>query len=141
MRISRSILDKELIGEYEGKWLHIKNHFLNGPAFGGLVGSAGSFGKFLQDQLKAESVLFNKKTKNLFYTQQKNNAGELVEMTLGWHIGNLEGTKYFFKQGGGGGYHNEMRIYLSRGMASIIMVNETTFNVQKYLSMLDRQFL
>lgn len=46
------LIDKELIGEYEGKWLHIKDHYLNGAAFGGLIGSSSSFAKFLQDQLK-----------------------------------------------------------------------------------------
>ncbi len=135
------LIDKELIGDYEGKWLHIKDHYLNGAAFGGLIGSAGSFGKFLQDQLKEESVLFNKVTRNLFYTQQKNNAGELVEMTLGWHIGYLEGTKYFFKEGGGGGYHCEMRIYEKKRIASIIMINETSASCKKYLNTLDNAIL
>lgn len=135
------LIDKELTGDYEGKWLHIKDHYLNGAAFGGLIGSAGSFGKYLQDQLKEESVLFNKDTRNLFYTQQKNNEGELVEMTLGWHIGYLEGTKYFFKEGGGGGYHCEMRIYQKKRIASIIMINETSASCKKYLNALDKAFL
>ncbi len=135
------LIDKELIGDYEGKWLHIKDHYLNGPAFGGLIGSAGSFGKFLQDQLKEESVLFNKVTRNLFYTQQKNNAGESVEMTLGWHIGYLEGKKYFFKEGGGGGYHCEMRIYQKKRIASIVMINETSASCKRYLNSLDKVFL
>lgn len=135
------LIDKELIGDYEGKWLHIKDHYLNGPAFGGLIGSAGGFGKFLQDQLKEESVLFNKETRALFYTQQKNNAGESVEMTLGWHIGYLEGMKYFFKEGGGGGYHCEMRIYQKKRIASIVMINETSASCKKYLNTLDEAFL
>jgi D-alanyl-D-alanine carboxypeptidase len=123
-----------------GKWLHIKNHYLNGPAFGGLIGSARSFSKFLQDQLKKESTLFNKETKNLFYSQQKNNAEKLVEITLGWHIGDLEGIKYFYKEGGGGGYHSEMRIFPDQEIASIIMVNKTNFNSKKYLNILDKNF-
>jgi len=135
------LIDKDLIGDYEGTWLHIKNHYLNGPAFGGLVGPARSFSKFLQDQLKKNSVLFNNETKRLFYTQQKNNTGELVEMTLGWHIRDLKGIKYFFKEGGGGGYHSEMRIYPAQGIATIIMVNKTRFNSKKYLNKLDKEFL
>lgn len=136
----RFLVDKDIIGEYEGNWLHIKNHYLNGPAFGGLIGSARSFSKFLQDQLKEESILFNNETKNLFYSQQKNNAGKLVEMTLGWHIGDLEGAKYFYKEGGGGGYHSEMRIFPDQEIASIIMVNKTNFNSKKYLNILDKNF-
>ena len=135
------LLNREMIGKYEGKWLHLKSHYLNGPAFGGLVGTANGFRKFLQDQLKNESNLFSERSKKLFYTQQKNNAGELVEMTLGWHIGNLEGIKYFFKEGGGGGFHSEMRLYPEHKIASIIMVNKTNFNSNTFLSTIDREFL
>lgn len=135
------LINKELVGEYEGKWLHINSHYTNGPAFGGLIGSASGFSKFLQDQLKNESVLFSKKTSNLFYTQQKNNESEFVEMTLGWHIGDFEGVRYFYKEGGGGGFHCEMRIYPEHEIASIIMVNKTSFNSRKTLNILDKEFL
>jgi CubicO group peptidase (beta-lactamase class C family) len=134
-------IDNELYGAYEGRWLHINDHYLNGPAFGGLIGSAHGFGKFLQDQLREQSVLFGEESRSHFYTQQNNNTGERVEMTLGWHIGDLKGTKYFFKEGGGGGYHSEMRIYPTRGIAAIIMVNRTNFNSKKYLNELDAEFL
>jgi CubicO group peptidase (beta-lactamase class C family) len=135
------LIDKELVGGYEGKWLHINDHYLNGPSFGGLIGSAYSMGKFLQDQLREESVLFHGESRNLFYTQQKNNTGERVEMTLGWHINDLDGTRYFFKEGGGGGYHCEMRVYPTHGIATVIMVNRTNFNSNKFLNMLDMEFL
>lgn len=139
--LKRFLLDKELIGDYEGRWLHINSHHLNGPSFGGLVGTADSFRHFLQDQLKNESVLFGNTTRNLFYAQQKNNDGKLVVMTLGWHVGNVEGTGYFFKEGGGGGYHSEMRIYPAQKVASLIMVNKTVFNSRKFLNALDKEFL
>lgn len=35
-------------------------------------------------------------------------------MTLGWHLGKTNGIAYYFKEGGGGGFHSEMRIYPSR---------------------------
>lgn len=135
------LLNRDLVGEYEEKWLHINNHYLNGPAFGGLVGSADSLGRFLQDQLKDESVLFGTETRNFFFTQQKNNDGEPVEMTPGWHVGTAGGTRYFFKEGGGGGYHCEMRIYPAQKIASVILVNKTSFNSRKFLNRLDREFL
>ena len=31
----RFLIDRALIGEYEGRWLRIQEHLLNGPAFGG----------------------------------------------------------------------------------------------------------
>jgi len=134
------MLDNELIGEYEDKWLHINNHYLNGPAFGGLIGSAQDFAIFLQDQLKSHSALINEEIKSLLYTQQKNHKNEPIEMSLGWHVGNLDGVQYFYKEGGGGGYHCEMRLYPSIGIGTIIMVNRTNFSSKKYLNDLDKAF-
>ena len=42
-------------------------------------------------------------------SKQTDGMGRPIPMTLGWHIGN--GTAYFFKEGGGGGFHSEMRVY------------------------------
>lgn len=135
------ITDANIWGGYEGKWLQVKNLYVNGPAFGGLVGSAPSFARFLQDQLKENSALLNSGFKEMFYTEQKNNLGEAIGMTLGWHIGNLKGIRYFFKEGGGGGFHSEMRIYPIQKFASVIMVNSTEFNSNVSLSNLDKIFL
>lgn len=135
------LIDSKFIGEYEDVWLHVKNHYLNGPAFGGIVSSARSIGKFLQEQLREESVLFNKDTKNLFYQQQKNNNGDFIEMTLGWHISTSKSVRYFFKEGGGGGFHSEMRIYPNQRIATVVIVNNTTFNSKEFLNTVDKEFL
>jgi D-alanyl-D-alanine carboxypeptidase len=60
-------------------------------------------------------------------------------MTLGWHIGHLEGMKYFFKEGGG--YRCEMRINQKEKIASIMMINETSAGCNKYLNAIDKAFL
>jgi CubicO group peptidase (beta-lactamase class C family) len=122
--------------------IHLKNHYLNGPAFGGLIGSAENLSLFLKDQLKKESVLFGTETKSFFYRQQQTKEGKLIEMTLGWHIGELKnGERYFYKEGGGGGYHSEMRIYPEKRIGSIIMVNKTNFNSKNFLNTLDNELL
>jgi len=77
----------------------------------------------------------------LLYRQQQDNAGNLIEMTPGWHIGHFDGVRYFYKEGGGGGYHCEMRLYPSTGIGSIIMANCTNFNTRKYLNKLDAAFI
>jgi len=135
------LIDDEIIGEYEQNWLHLKNHYLNGPAFGGLIGSAKCISVFLQDQLKHKSTLITDETKLLLYKQQLDNSCDPIEMSLGWHIGVLNGIEYFFKEGGGGGYHCEMRIYPSLGIGSVIMVNRTNFNSSKFLNTIDEVFI
>jgi D-alanyl-D-alanine carboxypeptidase len=128
-------------GDYEGNWLRLKSHYLNGPAFGGLVGTARGFGSFLQDQLRAESSLFGPETRRLLETQQTDGAGKLIPMTLGWHLGKTQGVDYFFKEGGGAGFHGEMRLYPTKGLASVVMVNSTEFNSSRFLNRVDGAFL
>jgi len=135
------VIDSKFLGNYEGNWLRLKSHYLNGSAFGGLIGTARGFSRFLQDQLRTESALFGLETKRLLETQQTDGASRPIPMTLGWHIGETDSVAYFFKEGGGGGFHSEMRIYPTKGIASVVMVNSTEFNSTKFLNRVDRAFL
>ncbi|MEQ1871706.1 MAG: serine hydrolase domain-containing protein [Vicinamibacterales bacterium] len=135
------LIDKTLVGGYEGRWLHIHDHYLNGPAFGGLVGTARGFGKFLQDQLRPHSTLFNDTTRQLFNTPVQTNGGTEIPMTLGWHIGTLNGARFLYKEGGGGGFHCMMRVYPSSKTATIVMTNATGFDVRGFLDSADPRFL
>ena len=135
------VTDSAFWGPYEGDWLRIRNHHLNGPAFGGLVGSATSFGRFLQDQLSSDSVLFSADTHEQFETRQTSADGTPVPMTLGWHVGQVNGEPYLFKEGGGGGFHTEMRLYPARGIGTVVMVSSTDFDSTGFLNRVDRPFL
>jgi D-alanyl-D-alanine carboxypeptidase len=86
-------------------------------------------------------VLFTTATKSLFFEQQKNNDGELIEMTLGWHVNAAGDVKYYFKEGGGGGFHCEMRIYPVHGIASVVIANNTSFDTKDFLNTMDNEFL
>jgi CubicO group peptidase (beta-lactamase class C family) len=130
------LIDRSLIGEYEGSWLRIRDHYLNGPAFGGLVGTANGFGKFLQDQLRDTSRLFAKPTRALFFEQQRTRRGG-ISMTLGWHIGSNRGGSHFFKEGGGGGFHTMMRLYPAAKIGTVLMANVTGLNVKSVLDFVD----
>jgi CubicO group peptidase (beta-lactamase class C family) len=135
------LIDRALVGKYEGRWLQLQSHYANGPAFGGVIGNARGFGKFLQDQLRERSVLLGDQARTLFYETQRTNNGRPVAMTLGWHIGELNGVPFYYKEGGGGGFHAMMRIYPSAGKATVIMTNATGFDVKACLNVIDRQFL
>jgi len=139
--VKRLVLARELIGGYEGRWLHLHDHYVNGAAFGGLVGSARGFGKFLQDQLRPDSVLFADTTRDLFFAPQRTRAGTDISTTLGWHIGAVDGVRCFNKEGGGGGFHSMMRVYPSSGIATVVMTNATGFDVRELLDEIDLPFL
>lgn len=135
------LIDRALIGEYQANWLHIHDHYLNGAAFGGLVGTARGFGRFLQDQLRPRSRVFSNTTRRLLYTSQHIRSGKAIPVTLGWHIGTLGGTRYYYKEGGGGGFHCLMRLYPASGVGTVVMTNATGFNVAGLLDEADPHFL
>jgi D-alanyl-D-alanine carboxypeptidase len=135
------VTDKAVWGNYEGNWLHIKDVYVNGPAFGGAIGTARAFSVILQDLLAERSNLLSNKSRELLFTRQKTRSGEEIDMTPGWHIGNLEGARYYYKEGGGAGFHSEMRVYPSHGLATVIMTNQTSFNSRSAMSKLDGLFL
>jgi CubicO group peptidase (beta-lactamase class C family) len=141
MNIFKSfVVDSRFAGDYEDNWLHVYDHYLNGPSFGGVIGTAHAIGIFLRDQLQDTSRLVSPETKALFFQQQKDNQGQPIPMTLGWHIGSVDGVQFFFKEGGGGGFRSEMRIYPSAGIASVVMVNNASFNPGAFLKNVDREF-
>ena len=110
----RWLIDTHLLGAYHGRWRRIGDHYPNGPAFGGLVGTAAAFGRLLQDQLRPHSALLGNAARGWLYESQHTRTGATVPMTLGWHVGTLQDTRTFYKEGGGGGFHCLMRLYPSR---------------------------
>ena len=135
------LIDRTLIGTYEGHWLRIEPHYVNGPAFGGLIGTARGFGMFLRDQLRAKPILLGDNTRDLFFSQQSTDTGKPIPMTLGWHIGTSRKSDFYFKEGGGGGFHCMMRLYRSSAIATVLMANAAGFDVNRTLSTVDGFFL
>lgn len=131
------LIDRALCAGYEGPWLRIQPHHPNGAAFGGAIGSARALGVFLQDLLRPRSVLLDAGMTHLLFEAQRTNRGAFVPMTLGWHVGRERGTRFYFKEGGGGGFHHMMRVYPESGVASILMTNATGFDVSACLTRLD----
>ncbi len=135
------LVDRALIGEYAGRWLEVRAHYLNGPAFGGLVGTARGFAIFLQDQLRPRSALFGDVTRRLLYQRAHTQNGRSIPMTFAWHVRERDGAPYYFKEGGGGGFHSMMRLYPAAGRATVLMTNATAFDVGRAMDTLDSAFV
>jgi D-alanyl-D-alanine carboxypeptidase len=130
------VIDRALIGKRTGRWIEILPHYVNGPAFGGIVGNAAGFAAFLQDQLREDSQILGASGRALLYVQQRVQSGA-IPMTLGWHIGSRGEQHFHFKEGGGGGFHSMMRLYKDLGIGTVLMVNATTFNVGRAMDFID----
>ncbi|MGO8856934.1 MAG: serine hydrolase domain-containing protein [Steroidobacteraceae bacterium] len=137
----RLLVDRKFIGNYYDRWLEIYPHYLDGAAFGGLVGTARGFARFLQDQLRPPSVLFRDSSRREFYAQQHTSGGAVVPASLGWNVGSLNDRRLYYKEGGGGGFHCMMRLYPSSGVGTVVMTNATGFSVRNLLDRTDCIFL
>jgi D-alanyl-D-alanine carboxypeptidase len=62
-------------------------------------------------------------------------------MTLGWHVGSMDGASFYYKEGGGAGFHCMMRLYPHSRIATVVMTNATRFDVSECLNLLDRTFV
>jgi len=130
------LIDRALIGDYAGAWLRIRDHYVNGPAFGGLVGSARGFAAFLQDLLSERPRLLGERARAWLAEAQRISGGP-IPMTLGWHIGENGAGRYFFKEGGGGGFHCLMRLYPAQRIGTVVMTNATGAGVTALLDAVD----
>jgi CubicO group peptidase (beta-lactamase class C family) len=136
--LKRFVIDGAYIDGYAGRWLRILPHYPNGPAFGGLVGNADGFAAFLLDQLQPASTVLPAAARAWLYERQRLDTATPIAMTLGWHVGDLNGQTYYFKEGGGGGFHSLMRLYPERGLGSVLLTNATRFEVRRTLDEVDR---
>jgi D-alanyl-D-alanine carboxypeptidase len=134
--LKRLVIDREYIGGYAGSWLEIRAHYVNGPAFGGLIGTTTAFGTWLRDLL-GESRVLPREAQAWLFEQQHLASGAPALMTLGWHMGTLAGARHWYKEGGGGGFHSMMRLYGDAGLASVIIGNATGFRAGKVADELD----
>ncbi len=136
--------NKKLRGESEGSWTRYKTIYHNGSAYGGLFTNARGVSRFLQDMLKENPAVFSSETKQEYFTQQKNNAGDDVETTLGWHIGECLGVKCFQKAGGGRGSCGNIRIYPDKDLATVFLLNKIETSeapIFKFSDSLDKAFI
>ena len=138
------MMDRTLLGATEAGQFGLRPVYMNGPAYGGLIGTGQGFARFLQDQLRPTPLLFDASTRTLFFTHQTDPLGHELPTTLGWHHGQLESVRYYGKPGGGPGFRSNLRVYPDRGIASIWFINETGTSerpINQFSDALDRHFL
>ena len=135
--IAPFLLDEGLLTSINWSWAEVRAIYVFGPSYGGIFSTAEGMLTILQDLLKDQSTLLNDKSKTLLFSQQKNSKGQSLKMTFGWHTATNKGRQYLFKEGGGAGYHSEMRIYPKEKLASVIIANRTSYDVSGKLTQLD----
>lgn len=104
-----------------GGWSRYHRVVHHGAAYGGLYTTVGAFGAVLQDLLRPDSRLLKAASKAaLFQTQPGAEGG-----TLGCVAGDVGGVGYYGKQGGGLGFHGNVRLYPEAGLGTVYFANAT----------------
>jgi len=135
-----------------GKWARFQQDILmDGPAYGGCIGSVSGYAKFVQDLLLAlitdgkASKLFSLTAKDLIEPQYSSPEHTLLPSTIGgWNRGQLDNHPYYTKPGGGPGFSSNIRIYPKAEIATIYLCNKTEVSegpINSFSDMLDKHFL
>lgn len=103
------LTDRGMTEAAEGRWLRVREHYVNGPAFGGAIGTARGFCRFA------------------WYLLEHGDSG------FGWN----EKATHAEKEGGGAGFRGLIRLDRRRKKASVVMANSTSFPVRAFLDRMD----
>ena len=122
----------------ENGWKPFKDYYVNGAAYGGLIGTPNGFVKYIQELLKSDCQLITNEYKKLLFTENFTNKKKPTGMCMAWFSGQLNGIKYFAHAGGGGGYYVEIRIYPDPGIGSLVFFNRAGLSDERFLNKVDK---
>jgi CubicO group peptidase (beta-lactamase class C family) len=108
-----------------GPWSRAARLMPHGRGYGGMFTNAATLASLLSDLLRDEPRVLRRAVRDQMFTQQKTNDGEAIHMTLGWVVGEVAGERYYGKQGGGLGFHGNLRVYPDRKLATVLLANRT----------------
>jgi CubicO group peptidase (beta-lactamase class C family) len=111
--------------EPDGGWSRAARIQPHGRAYGGLFASAAALAPVLKDLMADTPRLISSRARDLMFSAQRTRNGKDTGETLGWVRGKLHGTPYFGKQGGGFGFHGNVRVYPTLGLATVFLANRT----------------
>lgn len=138
------LTDASVWDDNAGKWARFQHLVMNGPAYGGVFGSARGYAKFLQDLLRFKSRLLSPDVKSLFLSEQRTSTGKPLPTTLGWHRGELDGIPYFSKPGGGPGVSSNVRLYPEQKLGTVFLSNRMRVReseIQDFSDTIDREIV
>lgn len=131
---------KRRMGQRIGHWRPFHPFLLNGVSYGGSLGTAAGYRKYLQALLDDGKFIDDAWRERLFAETLTNN-GRHTGMAMSWFTGAMNGTTYVSHAGGGGGYYAEIRLYPRLGRGSVVLMNRTGIRDERLLDRLDAPFI
>lgn len=129
----RFLLPKGIVGRREDGFVSFNRFLVDGPAYGGLVGSVSDAARFLTmhvrgGELDGVRVLAPGSVERM---QTIHATGRGLEVGYGWFRRGRERSRperFVEHLGGGGGFWNMMRLYPDRGLGVLCMGNSTAYD-------------
>ncbi|HVQ87492.1 MAG TPA: serine hydrolase domain-containing protein [Actinomycetes bacterium] len=139
----RRLLPAGVVGERREGYLALNRFYVDGPAFGGLVGDVLDAGRFLRmhlgdGELDGRRILDASSIRSM---RQLDCPGKPFDHGIGWFrrptTGSGDWVEHF---GAGAGFWNVMRLYPHRGLAFVMMANSTkTYDFEPVFELLAGQ--
>jgi len=129
------------MGPSQDGWDPFVPFYVNGAAFGGLVGTADGFTRYLQALLDPDGGLLSAESKKILFSANILDGGRPSGVSLSWHLGEVAGHHYAAHAGGGGGFYAEIRVYPELGRGSVLLFNRSGFSDARFLDRVDRALL
>lgn len=128
----RLLLPKGIVGSTEGRFVGFNRFLVDGPAYGGLVGSVRDAARFMAVHLNGGEYdgarLLSPQSVEAMQALQA--SGRKLDVGLGWYRRGADraGGDLLEHLGGGGGYWCMMRIYPAEGVGVLSMGNATGYD-------------
>jgi D-alanyl-D-alanine carboxypeptidase len=126
-------LDRWVLTGHAGTWTCVARHHVDGVAYGGLLGTVAELVPFLGRLLRIADGRAGEMLRQAVVEPRQLENGRVIPMTSALHVGD----GFLFKEGGGAGFHSELRAYLNRGCASVLIANASEIDVKRLLSHVD----
>lgn len=108
-----------------GRWRRAARVIPFGRGYGGLFCPAAALAPVLADLLQPRPKLLSASSRDEMFQPQRITEGSLTGEALGWVCSTLGRARYFGKQGGGLGFHGNVRVYPDLGLATVLLANVT----------------
>ena len=141
-----AMLPRGIVGSRAGRWLTFRPFLVNGASYGGLVGPVTDAARVVLahanggivdgTRILSESVAVEMQTISM--------QGKPFDLGLGWFRRPKDRDhhpSFVEHYGGGGGYHNLMRLYPEPGVGVVVMGNSTSFDVDATVDALAAPFV
>jgi CubicO group peptidase (beta-lactamase class C family) len=145
LMLMRLLVPRWALGPAVGRWRLFNAFYLDGAAYGGLVGPVGDAALLAAAHLGGGALGERRilSAESAAAMQRIATPGKRYELGLGWyrpHRDSERGRSWIQHLGGGGGYGAVMRLWPDRGQGVVAMANVSSqkFDVGSLLAPLDR---